>query len=269
MSKEEVMNFLKEREKELVEGIDLFDGVKIRRISKEDLEDLKTPFLSTLHPFKELAPHMFVLEKYITVEDEHAFQADTIMRNVVLALRLLKRGYVSGSYVFYILISKKRQLKSWSWEKEPRRPSGIMYALNFDEIPGLKKIVEKIQGIYFTKRKRLILACKRFQRAYEEADFEDQLIDLMIAFEALFSRKEIEGANPREKIANGCSDLLGKNNEEKEEIRRFLLKARSVRDLIVHGSEYKIEGIVKEYDMFSFVWKLEGYLRESIKKLLD
>lgn len=67
----------------------------------------------------------------------------------------------------------------------------------------------------------------------------------MIAFEALFSRKEIEGANPREKIANGCSDLLGRNNEEKEEIRRFLLKARSVRDLMVHGSEYKTEGIVK------------------------
>lgn len=47
-----------------------------------------------------------------------------------------------------------------------------MYALNFDEISGLKKIVEKIQGIDFTKRKRLILACKRFQREYEDADLK-------------------------------------------------------------------------------------------------
>ena len=129
LSKAEIMNFSKEREKQLVKGIHLVDRVKIRRISKEDIEDLNTAFRSTLHPFKELSPYMFVLEKDITVKDEHNFETDQIMRNVVLALRLFKRGYVSGSYVFYILLSKKRQLKSWSREEEPRRLGGFMYAL--------------------------------------------------------------------------------------------------------------------------------------------
>lgn len=44
LSKEEIMKLLKKREKQLTEGIDLVDGVKIRRISKEDLEDLNTLF---------------------------------------------------------------------------------------------------------------------------------------------------------------------------------------------------------------------------------
>ena len=42
MTNEEVMNFFLEREKELVNGIDLFGGLRIRRVSKEDLEDLSS-----------------------------------------------------------------------------------------------------------------------------------------------------------------------------------------------------------------------------------
>jgi len=42
MTNEEVMNYFKEREKELTNGIELVDGLKIRRISKEDFEDLLT-----------------------------------------------------------------------------------------------------------------------------------------------------------------------------------------------------------------------------------
>lgn len=59
---------------------------------------------------------------------------------------------------------------------------------NVDEIPKLKSLLKKIRELDFNKRQRLQLACKRFQRAYEEGDAEDQLIDLMIAFEALYTQ---------------------------------------------------------------------------------
>jgi len=268
LSEEEIMKLLKKREKQLTEGIDLVDGVKIRRISKEDLEDINTLFFYRLHPYKEFSPHMFVLEKYITVEKEHKLEAHQIMRNVVLALRLLKGGYVSGGYVFYILLSEKRRLESWSWEEEPRRPGGFVYSLNFGEIPSLKKILVKIQGIDFAKRKSLHLACKRFQRACQEDDFEDQLIDFMIAFEALFLKGE-KAVSIGQILAIACSTLLGKNYQEREEIRRFLTKAYSIRNHTVHGAEYEKPYIKKEYEMFEFVPKIEDYLRESINKLLD
>jgi len=269
LSKEERMNLLKEREEELVQGIELYDGVKIKRISKEDIEDLKPPFLSTLHPLKELSPYMFVLEKYITVDNKHGFETDKIMRNVVLALRLLKKGYVSGSCVFYILVAEKRLLTSYSWEEEPRLdPPGFKYTLNFDGITTLKRILEKTQRINFAKRKSLHLACKRFHRAYEESDIDDQLIDFMIAFEALFLKGE-KAASTGQIIAIACSTLLGKSDEEREEIRQFMIKAYSVRNCIVHGSEYPKPFVKKKYEMNEFVSKIEDYLRESIKKLLD
>lgn len=269
MTKEEVRNFFKEREKVLVEGIVLFDGVKIRRISKEDLKDLKNTPIS-LPPYTQVSPNMFVLEKHITVEGDHKFQPDELIRNVVLALRLFKKGYVSGSYVFYIVVSKYGGLNSWSWdEAQPLGPWEVRYSLDLDKIPGLKRILKKIQRIDFAKRKSLHLACRRFQRAYEERDVENQLIDLMIAFEALFLRGEKAMRSTGQIVAIACSTLLGRNDEEREEIRSFLTKAYSIRNCIVHGAEYQKPYIKKEYYMDEFVSKIEDYLRESIKKLLD
>jgi hypothetical protein len=45
---------------------------------------------------------------------------------------------------------------------------GLDYALTFDEIPPLKDLLVKLQGIDLGKRKRLNLACKRFQRAWRK-----------------------------------------------------------------------------------------------------
>lgn len=272
LSQEEIVNLLKKRKNELVKGIDLLDGIKIRRVSGEDMEDIKTySFPLPIPPQMSISRSMFVLEKYISEEEEHRFEIHRVMLNGVLALRLLKKGNVWGGSVFCILVSEKRQLTSMSWEEEPIPESyGPGYVLKFDEIPALKKILEKVQGMDFTKRKSLHLACKRFQRAYGESDAEDRLIDLMIAFEALFLRGEKAGSSAGQIVAVACSALLGKNDEEREEVRGFLTKAYSIRNCIVHGSEYK-EPIVyknKEYNMSEFVSKIEEYLREAIKKFL-
>jgi hypothetical protein len=264
------MNLLREREKELVEGIELFDGVRIRHISKEDIEDLKNSIFPL--PSDIVSPNMFVLVKNIITEDGPNFQLDNTNRNIILAMRLLKKGNVSGNCIFYILVSEKLEKfvsVDFSCEGSYRSVEpwlSARYVLYLDEISALKKKVSQIQSIDFAEKKRLSLAFKRFQRAYEEGDHEDQLIDFMIAFEALFVRKDVRGKYKNEKIANGCSDLLGKNDEEKEKIRSFLCEAYSIRDHIVHAAEYEIRD---EYEILSVVSKTEDYLRESLNKLLD
>lgn len=275
MTNEELRNFFREREKQLVEGINLFERVKIRRISKEDLEDLKTSFFLPPEMHKFISPKMFVLEKYVTSEDGHGFHPREIMQRIVLALRLLKGGYVNGSYMFYILLSETRELTSWSREEAPTlgtRPWNV-YVLDFKEIPTLRKIIRKIQRLDFSKRKSLYLACKRFQRAYEEDDDEDQLIDLMIAFEALFLKGEKAVSPAGHIIGIACSTLLGTNEEERGEIKRTLIEAYSIRNHIVHGSEYQrlkpIDKDAYEDILPDLVSEVENYLRESIKKLLD
>ena len=272
---EESRRLFREQREKVVKGIDLVDGVKIRLISKEDLEDLKT--WPAFHPpgiLELISPRMFVLEKHIEVEKERGFDLHKAMQSIILSLRLLKGGIVFGSYAFHVLLSKKRQLTSWSYEEDRPRTDFRTYILNFEEVPRLKKLAKKILHIDFSKRRSLDLACRRFQRAYEEKDVEDQLIDLMIAFEALFLKGEKRVPSKGKLIAVACSVLLGKNEEKRGKIKQTLAKAYSIRNSIVHGSEYpRIEsddkGEVYIDTLPDLVSQVEDYLRESIKKLLD
>jgi len=216
---------------------------------------------------------MFVLEKQTKVEKGQGLDLREVMQNIILSLRLLKEGLVFGSFTFYVLLSKKRRVTSWSYEVDRPR-TAIPYVLDFKEVPRLRKIIRKIQGIDFSKRKSLDLACRRFQRAYEERDAEDRLIDLMIAFEALFLKGEKGVPSKGKLIAIACSTLLGKKEEKREEIKQTLVEAYSIRNCIVHGSEYPRmkpddKGEVIVDTLPDLVSEVEDYLRESIKKLLD
>lgn len=236
-SREQVDDYFKKLEKQLLEGIELIDGVKIRRISKEDIEDINR-YLPLLPSNMDLSSAKFVLAKNVVGED-HEFRMTEAMHRIVLGLRLLKDSYVSGNFVFYVSLSEESRVVDWSrGEGQRQERFGWGYALDSEEIPDLKNLLEKLERIDFDRERRLGLTCKRFGRAYEEDDFEDQLIDLMIAFEALFVRKEVYGASKKQPIANNCSALLGRDDEEKEFIRSRLVEAYSIRNCIVHGSEY-------------------------------
>lgn len=271
MSDEEARKLAIERSNQLIEGIELFNGIRMRRISKEDLEDfsvyhhLFSPAALSIHA------GMFILEKHITDEDKEYSKIYEIMLNVVLGLRLLKKGGVMGNAVFNILLSDKRQLTSMHGEEEsiPQFP-GLEYVLEFDDVPALKSLLVKIQEIDFAKRGSLHLACKRLQRTYGESDAEDKLIDLMIAFEALFLKGEKVGASSGQIVAVACSHLLGKNDEERDKIRYSLTNAYSIRNRIVHGSAYVpvIKDNMIVNDLSDIVSEIEDYLREAIKKLL-
>ena len=273
MSPDEVKNWFEERRKEITEGIELLEGLKLRTISEEDLEDFRTnPFLKA--EGIRFSSRMFVLEKCIALKtSDHRFQVDELMKDTVLALRLLRNGYVTGNWIFYISITDKRLLGGWSnYGTRKLNLIALDYALNFDEVPVLREILGKIRNIDIANQKSLRLACERFQRVYEEEEYDDKLIDLMIAFEALFLKgKKAKSRSPAgETIAIACAYLLGKNNEERENIKDFLTKAYSIRNDIVHGSDYKnpiVNG--EEYEMLDFVSEIEELLRRSIKRLLD
>jgi hypothetical protein len=270
-SREERDNYFEKLGTQLVEGIELVDGVRIRRMSKEDVEDINR-YSQLIPSIMDLSSARFVLTR--NVADEHNFLTDPIMKKTVLGLRLLKDGYVSGNFIFYISLSDKSRIVDWSRDEGQRREYyGWGYALDFEEIPALKSLLEKLQRVDFDRQRRLGLACKRFGRAYEEDDSEDQLIDLMIALEALFVKKEVRGTSAKQKIANDCSDLLGIDEEEKRSIRDCLVEAYAVRNYIVHGSDYvRPESdcqIGNDFDfMENLVQNVEGLVRDSIKTII-
>jgi hypothetical protein len=179
-SRQEVDEFFEKLQKQLVEGIELVEGVRIRRMLKEDVEDINR-YSELLPSNMDLSSAKFVLVKN-TVGEDHGFRMTTVMNRIVLGLRLLKSGYVSGSFIFYISLSDENRIVDWSRDEGQRREHcGWGYALGSEEVPVLRSLLEKLQRLDFATHRKLSLACKRFGRAYEEDDFEDQLIDLVIS----------------------------------------------------------------------------------------
>lgn len=272
LTHDEVMNLFKERNKKVVKGINLVDGVKLRLASKEDLEDLNTVCQGLFGPVKKYSPRTYVLVKHFKGKVD--YKVEQVIRNTLLALRLLKGGYVSAGDIFHILVSEDRRLSLTAFGEESARDRMLGYALKFDEIPTFRKILRKIQAVNFAKRKSLDLACKRFGRGYEEKDPEDRLIDFIIAFEALLLKGEKRVPSPGKAIAIAGSILLGRNEEEREEIKRALTEAYLIRNCVVHGSDFPrtkldSEGGFQIDILADLVSKTEDHLRESIKKFLD
>ena len=264
---DEIHKILEDRNRQIIAGIDIFKGIKIKPFTAKDIEDLSSSPLFFAFPDlkKYFSTKNFLLEKIITAEDEKKGLTKKVMQNIVLALRLFKEGHVYGED-FFCFKYDKGYLDSLS--RENPLPShdvmGSTFALDFVEINNLKKLVKKIQRVDFEKRKSLALACDRFQRAYQEYHFEDKLIDYMIAFEALFLKGEKRASSRGEIIAIACSTLLGNNNEERENIKENLKIAYSMRNSIVHGGEYS-----KDTNPFVIVENISDYLKESIIKFLD
>ncbi len=273
LTHDEVTKLFKERNKKVVKGINLVDGVKLRLASKEDFEDLNTVCQGPFGPAKKYSPRTYVFVKHFKGEVD--YEVEQVIRNTLLALRLLKDGYVSAGPIFYIVISEHRRLSLTTFdEEESNRDRMLGYALKFNEIPTLRKILRKLQAVDFAERKSLNLACRRFARGYEEKDPEDRLIDFIIAFEALLLKGEKRVPSPGKAIAIACSTLLGKNEEQREQIKRTLTEAYSIRNCVVHGSDLPrtkpdSESEFQMDTLDDFVSEIEDFLRESIKKLLD
>lgn len=103
---EETKKLFKEHREKAVKGINLTNGVRIRLISKEDLEDLKTyPFPFPPDMRELISPRMFVLEKHVKTENGQVFYIHKAMQRIILALRLLREGLVFGSCTFCVLLS--------------------------------------------------------------------------------------------------------------------------------------------------------------------
>ena len=202
-------------------------------------------------------------------EIEGAFnQDDLLVYEVLLAMRLHKTKLVFCKV--YIFEEKSKTLGFGCINPpSPYKPS--TYQLDISEIEEVNNWVSKITKVNLQENSSFRVACDRFNRFYEERRFDDTIIDLAIAFEALFTGEINEYLKNMGVIVGlSCSMLLGKNSEDRQKIREFLKKLFEVRNEIVHKN--KLKTIIKvdgeTYYMNGFSIQLQEYLRDSIKKLL-
>ena len=136
------------------------------------------------------------------------------------------------------------------------------YEFSLDEMQNLVAILKKVKTVDFDKNSSFRIACTRFGRSYLDRFDEDKLIDLCIAFEALFLQGKRVRAPMGQVIGLACSMLLGNNIEERKMIKENIELAYSRRNDVVHGKDFDFDQI------YALVPDFEDYLRRSLFHLI-
>ena len=242
------------------------DQIKLRKIKKNVLLKMKkAPYSYILgRSYAYLNAQTFVFE----INHGDFIEASLRVYEILLAMRLFKTGSVFCKHFWVEQNSEQRQFYANTppvpWHKNE-------YLLNIDEIDKIKILLEKIIYAELENNKSFRVACERFSRSFEERRDDDKLIDLAIAFESLFTDKDTSRSNVMGQFVGfGCSMLLGTNQEERDQIKQFLIKSFAIRNDIVHGREVKTPITINDqkYEMSDLSLQLQEYLRASIKKLI-
>ena len=125
---------------------------------------------------------------------------------------------------------------------------GIIYSLNKTQLKEFKRFwnvysnsLIKLLDFKTTKKdpfKSIKKALSRFNSAYGKRNPEDKIVDWMISYEALFSKKD----DPPESISHRLalrSSRFSKIPSERKDLYIDLKAAYNVRSKIVHGDDWK------------------------------
>lgn len=264
-----------------VERIDLEKGLFIERTPLNEREE----FFSHIH-YDSYFNKSHILKNEYWLINEYTLKgglineyANAIEKEFLKFLRIFEGGRVEMHYY---------QLESNYWN--PDLPVvGVCghadtfvvghgdYIIPRDEIEQFTDLWRKYREINFLKDKALNIAIKRFNDSFIRREVEDRIIDLMIAFEAMFL-KENEKMELTFKLSLRTAIFLEDVDAERENLFEFMKKAYDTRSDIVHGVKTKDKIKVKrsinakeydEYTLNEFVDKLEDIFRECLLKYIQ
>jgi hypothetical protein len=259
-----------------IEKVDFSNNLRLRRF----LDTEKDPYIRLLEfPFGfhtglsayDIASAQYMIEttyyhKRGTTMDPSSCEKE--FTDVMTAMRVFKSGRVGFP------ISKTEEAV---WAPHSGRYFGQSrlvrifpnsYELNESERIGLLRLWKRLKIFKqkvgsFESGKYVNIALKRFNSGIDEDDFEDKIIDFLIAFEALYL---LEPEELTYRLSNRVAILVGETDDDAEEIRKFMIKAYDLRSDIVHGKDVrpiKIEGKIIERN--DFVKRIEEYLCVSLR----
>lgn len=241
----------------------LDDGIKIRRISLEELsfinKEMAGNTLKKLDDIQFTIDYTYDINEFRKPQDADewtwsAWQNATAICEkkfieIVALLRLFKDGDFHNplenfQVPFWGTVPKGIHFNLCDrWIPEDRN-----YVLKREEAEDFKKVYKK--SLRFTDDRGMFIALERFNLAYEKKRFEDNIIDYVIAFEALFGKKENKSRLGM-RIALKSGFLVGDSKEKITEIYKFMQDVYKLRSTIVHGDEIKIPMKIGKEDYYS------------------
>ena len=109
----------------------------------------------------------------------------------------------------------------------------------------LAALMERYAALPYQFRRRMALALRRLRDSTERVDYEDRVIDMCIALEALFMDEE-ERQGHRKIIARRGSWYFADSVQERERTRSALEKFYDLRSSIVHGARPAVQPPTEE-----------------------
>ena len=257
----------------------LDDGIKIRRIFQGELSIINK-WMSG-NTLKKRDDIQFTIE-YTYDENEltkqqdaddwsnyHfdlAFLPEKKFIEIVALLKLFKEGYFHNPLENF-------QVPFWD-----NAGQGIHYNLCDMYISGDKKYILKREeaedftefyrkSLRFTDDRRMFIALERFNLAYEKKRFVDNIIDYVIAFEALFGKKENKSRLGM-RIGLKSGFLVGDSKEKITEIYKFMRDLYGLRSTIVHGDGIKIPMKIGKENYYSD-YQLKPAIIKIFRKIIS
>lgn len=135
-----------------------------------------------------------------------------------------------------------------------------------DDVADIKRCWKKY--IIFKENKGALLVLRRLYYSYQRSELEDQILDLMIAYEAMFLNDGNGELSYR--LALRVSKFIGHDTRQGSEfVFQLFKKAYNIRSKVVHGSNISPKDLkVMEYDLqlFRIIYYLQDTLRHIIIK---
>ncbi len=179
-----------------IDRIDVEKGFVIREVTKEERESLlghsrwgaPSSFFQAIPP-KYVIETTYTRRKAIGSEKKpHPSDSGEGLFRLLTALRLFKSGVVG----FNEINTTPETPFLWGHSKGSiarKAFIGQTYFLRKTEATQLRDFWRSFSIFYTSKPKRLAIAVRRFENAYERTNPQDKLIDYMIAYEALFFKQ--------------------------------------------------------------------------------
>ncbi len=194
------------------------------------------------------------------------------VERIITALRLFKQGALGYSTILEYPKIWETSWTSHSISNSERITGGQPYILTEEDIEDFREFWIRFKSLNIQNYPSLDLAIRRFNFSYDRKLPEDKLMDLIIAFEALFLPERDELSY---RLALRCAYFLGENAEERTRIFEVIIGAYAIRSRIIHGDHAQSKSINKILrrlglgSLTELVIEVEEYLRASIKKFIE
>lgn len=213
--------------------IKLSDHIIIRRGADHELEEIYDRI-----KYDNLKTQQFIIEYEYTESNESTFPRKLfkLLDDLNLFFTIFLEGKTKvANALRHILNNGEYQKAGFTTNPKVSAYFSEEYILRREDSEKIKDCWERFQ--LQSDNQTMQIALRRYLFSIQKSEEEDQVIDLMIAFEALLIKNNEGSIN--ENIATRCSKFLS-HKYDQEEMYNILRKAYKLRSEIVHGSSFEL-----------------------------